>query len=144
MLSAALVYADGTASPVNKGLWIAYGAFDIEDEFFGCAEFWLAYREGDEQSLASLGATIQPITFRHGRLGWGPFFNAGFEQRRGGGRVVLAGVLGAGGELVVRLSDRWDFATAAELDYLTTLDSEFQFRAAIRYHSMKISAWKGP
>jgi hypothetical protein len=144
MLTGAWIYAGGTASPDNQGIRVAYGPFGINEEFYGWGEFWASYREGGDQTITAVGASVLPVSFQHLRLGWGPLFNAGFEQRKQGTRAVLAGVIGIGPELVVRLSTRCDLAATAEFDYLTTLNFEYQARLAFRFHDERISLWKTP
>lgn len=144
MLTAAWIYADGSASPANQGIRIAYGPFAIFEEFYGWSEFWFAFREGGDQRIAAAGASLVPLSFSYGRLGWGPLLNIGIEQRKEQEDVVLAGVVGLGPELVVRMSRWWDLAATAEVDYLTTFDVEVQFRLALRFHHEGISLWKGP
>jgi hypothetical protein len=142
MITVGWTYADGTVGPANRGVRLAYGPFGFADEFLGSAEFWIAFREGGKQSITSVGACMVPVSFRYRRLGWGPLFDVGLRQFKEEGNVVLAGIVGVGPELVVRLARRWDLAATAEIDYVTTLDSELQLRLAVRYHHERISAWK--
>jgi hypothetical protein len=140
MITAGWTYADGTV-PETQGLRLAYGPFGVSDEFCGWGEFFLTVRNGEGNRVTAAGASYLPFSFQHKRLGWGPVFTAGLEQRKAGDSLVLAGLIGFGPELVVRLFRRWDFAATGEIDYVTTLDSEFQVRLGFRYHHPRISAW---
>lgn len=141
MLTASWVFAGQPGGPSTQGPRIAYGPLGNGDEYYGWAEFWLAYREGGDQRVTSIGLALVPITLLYRRIGFGAMLVGGFEHRRKEDGAALAAVLGLGTDFVVRLSPRWDIATSAELDYRTTVDMEYQLRLGLRFHDKRISAW---
>jgi hypothetical protein len=142
MITATWINAQEPGGPSTEGPRIAYGIYGASDESFIWNEFWLSSREGGGQRINSIGMTLVPITLLYRRIGVGPMLDVGFERRSEDGGSVVAGIIGVGADFVVRLFRRWDFATAVEYDYRTTVDSEYQVRFGLRFHHEHISAWK--
>jgi len=142
MVTASWTYANDTDGPNTQGLRVAYGPLGAGDEYYGWAEYWLAFRQAEARRITSAGLSLVPISLLYRRIGVGFLLDIGLERRKDRDRAALSGLIGGGAEFVVRLFRRWDFVSTAEAAFRTTVDVESQLRFAIRFHHEKISVWK--
>jgi hypothetical protein len=142
-ITASYVFSNYSDSPSPSGVRLSFGPMGIGDEYYGWLDFWVSYREAEDDQITSIGVSEVPLACRYRRVAIGWLFNAGFERLADPDRYVLAGIIGIGGDFVVRLFRHWDFVSSAEIDYRTTVEAETQLRVAIRFHHSKLGGmWK--
>ncbi len=141
MITLAPVFSNYSDSPSARGVRIGYGAMGTGDDFYGHVETWFSYQETGDTNIASTGLSVGPM-FLYRRFALGIPIDVGFERRSDGDRHVLAGIIGTGAELNLRLFRRWDLLVTVEQAYRTTVESELQGCIGIRFHHERIPFWR--
>ena len=140
MITLSAVFSNFSDSPSSRGVRVSYGAMGPDPAPpppYGWKEIWYSFQQTGDVNISSAGMTFA-AAFPFGRLAVGIPFDLGFERRSDGDRHVLAGIIGIGAELDVRVFRRWDFVATAEQLYRTTVESELQGRIAIRFHHERL------
>jgi len=143
MITVSYTHASDSEGPSTQGLRVGYGYLGGKANDYPWGEYWVTFRKNGAFDITAAGLSVAHVAKLNRRFGFSTLVDLGVSRRRISGRSAYAGMIGAGGEAVVRAFRRWDLVVTVEAVYRTTSETELQTRVGVRFHHEKIRSFRG-